>query len=234
MPHAATLSGGASQVLCPGAQRRFPQYDREARAAFWDLYQRGGATVYCAAAFSAGQRRTTASGLPINIEHVVPQSQLKRIRGAAADPHNMYPSIEEVNSARQNWRLVGDIPGEKLFFMARREPELAQCDFEVLETGKVAVVEPSPSARGQLARAVLHMYVAYPQLRIGAADIRQMLEWHGTVPVSSEERRRNDNIAALTGVRNAFVDMPDQASQIVTQCRATPGRAGRARRQNGK
>ncbi|QYF93482.1 endonuclease [Massilia sp. PAMC28688] len=228
-PPAVHAAIGPVQIVCPAPQKRFPQYDREARAAFWDLYRAGGVTVYCAATFKAGKRRTAASALPINIEHVVPQSQLKRIRGAAADPHNMWPSIEEVNSARQNWRLVNDIPGETLFFKRRREPELAQCDFEVLETGKLAVVEPAPPARGKLARAVLHMYVAYPQLRIGAADIRQMLEWHAMVPVSDEERRRNDDIAALTGVRNAFVDAPDEASRIVTQCRATPGRLVQAR-----
>jgi hypothetical protein len=217
----AAAGAGDMQLTCPGPQTRFPAYDREARAAFWRLYQAGGTTVYCGAAFAANQRRTAISGLPINIEHVVPQSLLKRIRGAAADPHNMWPSIEEVNSARQNWRLVSEIPGEKLFFSSRREPELAQCDFEVQETGKVAVVEPAPASRGRLARAVLHMHVAYPGLRLATGDIGQMLLWHAMDPVSDEERRRNDEIEALTGVRNAFVDLPDQASVIAAQCRAT-------------
>lgn len=111
-PSPAVPEETAASIVCPAGQKRFHEYGKEVRHAFWSMYQHGGETVYCEAAFAARSRHTTLDKLPINIEHVVPQAYLKRIRGASADLHNMWPAIEEVNALRQHWRLVGHIPGE--------------------------------------------------------------------------------------------------------------------------
>ncbi len=215
---AEAAAGGDLSITCPRPQTRFAEYNRELRDHFWAIYRDGGATVYCGAQFDMRKRRTVQSKLPINIEHVVPHSQLKRIAGAAADPHNLWPAILEVNAMRENWRLVDDIPGETYVFADRREPELARCDFERQQNGSAAVIEPAPAARGRLARSILHMYVSYDRLRLEAADLAAMLAWHAEHPVSEEERRRNDLIEQLTGVRNPFVDLPEHAGSILRTC----------------
>lgn len=91
---------------------------------------------------------------------------MKGITGAGGDPHNLWPSIAVVNSARQHWRLVDDIPGEISHFAARSEPELSDCGFERQHTGSGAVVEPALAALGPLARSILHMTLAYPAMPI--------------------------------------------------------------------
>lgn len=206
-------------VSCPRPQTRFPMYDRDTRDAFWDIHRNGGTTIYCSAQFDGKARRTTRSALPVNIEHAVPQAQMKGIDGAGGDLHNLWPAILEVNTARQHWRLVDDIPGETGLFANRSEPELAACDFELQEDGDEAVIEPAPSARGPLARAILHMSLAYPAIRTRTAEFAQFLAWHAAHPVSEEERRRNDEIELVTGMRNAFVDFPEWGDAIVKACR---------------
>lgn len=206
-------------VSCPQPQTRFPLYDRDARDAFWEIHRNGGATIYCSAQFDGKARRTTRSALPVNIEHAVPQAQMKEIEGAGGDLHNLWPAILEVNTARQHWRLVDNIPGETALFARRAEPELAACDFELQETGGEPVVEPAPSARGPLARAILHMSLAYPAIRTRTSEFEQFLAWHAAHPVSEEERRRNDEIERVTGVRNGFVDFPESGEAIVKACR---------------
>ena len=54
----------APSVVCPTAQKRFHEYGKEVRNAFWGIYRNGGETVYCAAAFAARSRRTTIDKLP--------------------------------------------------------------------------------------------------------------------------------------------------------------------------
>ncbi len=215
----AEVRGLPSGLTCPKAQTRFNEYGKEVRDAFWKIYRDGGTTIYCAAPFRAQPRRTTPSGLPVNIEHAVPQASMKGIQSASGDPHNLWPSILEVNAARAHWRLVDNIPGEVGFFAGRAEPELAGCDFELQPTDDSAVVEPAVPARGPLARAILHMVLAYPEIRIRTADVEQLQSWHAAYAVSAEERRRNDEIEALTGVRNAFVDFPEWGRRIVEACR---------------
>lgn len=229
-PVAVASPAGPAGLTCPRPQTRFAGYDREARAAFWTMYRSGGNTIYCDAPFDGGARRTARSSLPVNIEHVVPQAHMKRVRAAGGDPHNLWPSILEVNAARQHWRLVENIPDETGFFAGRKEPELNACDFELQNTATEPVVEPALAARGLLARAMLHMLLAYPAIRVRPGEAEQFLEWHAAHPVSDEERRRNELIERLTGVRNVFVDSPELGEAIVKACRAakatTPGLEG--------
>lgn len=46
------------------------------------------------------------------------------------------------------------------------------------------------------------------------AALRTLLYWHQIVPVSNEERARNQAIQKLQGNRNPFVDRPDLAREL--------------------
>lgn len=207
-------------VECPTPQRKFSGYAAAVKRSFWTrLYAGGGSTVYCKAPF-VGQK--TVGGLNLNIEHVVPQSKLSS--GAAkSDLHNLWPSIVDVNSARGNYVFVDQIPGESWSFAFRPERELASCDFEVESVReangvKVTVVEPAEHARGALARAGLHMALAYPSAKVSQRELALFVDWHKQHPVSSEERRRNDAIDAIQSTRNPFVDSPDSVDTLLAAC----------------
>jgi ribonuclease T2 len=222
LPSVMTLTSDAEpDVDCPAPQRRFNSYSSAAKASFWSLYANGGRTIYCQAQFGSGGTRSTAGGLPMNIEHALPRSRISASPGQG-DLHNLWPSIVSVNSARSNYDLVDDIPGENWAFAAASQPELAACDFEVrtLRVGaeKVTVVEPGPAARGPLARSILHSSLAY-RVNLRERDWQRMLTWHRQHPPSAEERRRNDAIADIQGTRNPFVDSPDLAELMVQACR---------------
>jgi deoxyribonuclease I len=82
---------------------------------------------------------------------------------------------------------------------------------------RITVVEPRPGARGQLARSILHMAMAY-NLSLPVDERAQYLKWHRTYPVAAEEERRNDAIEQLQGTRNPLIDSPDNADVLVRTC----------------
>jgi ribonuclease T2 len=107
---------------CPRQQTKFSGYAKAVKTAFWgSLYSDGGRTIYCDALFEG---RATQGGLPINIEHATPQSKLGGSSRAKADLHNLWPSIERVNSARGNYTLVDEIADENWAFSQASQAEL--------------------------------------------------------------------------------------------------------------
>lgn len=110
---------------------------------------------------------------------------------AEGDMHNLLPALGQLNAMRENFAF-GEIAGED---------HVGGCDFEVA-SGRV---EPRPSARGDLARAVLYAAAAYsvplhPELY---ATLRR---WNADDPPTAAERARNERIEALQGNRNPFID----------------------------
>lgn len=184
--------------------QRIVDYE-DARRVFWkELYADGGTTLYCRQLFGPGYNRG------INIEHVFPASWAAyslrcgkrhqcRERSAEfnrieADLHNLYPSRSDVNKARNNYRYA-EIPGERR--------EFGRCDFEYDERQRLA--EPTPAARGRIARAMLYMADEY-DLYLKKKQ-RQLLEnWDREYPPSEKEHARNARIEQLQGNRNPFID----------------------------
>lgn len=207
-----------AEVQCPRPQTKFGSYGSSARNAMWSLYPHGGREIYCSAEFMPKARVTAKDRLSINVEHVVPQARLHSAKAAGGDLHNLWPSIELVNSARGSLPLVDDIPGEKYYFSGHNKRELATCDFEVENRRGRGMAEPSPEAKGRLARAALHILLAYPKISSTRAEIEQYLAWHKRYPVADDERMRNEKIDKHTRVRNPFIDSPEQARKIVDTC----------------
>ena len=184
--------------------QRIADYEA-ARKVFWkELYNEGGKTLYCRQNFGSGYNRG------INIEHVFPASWMAyslrcgkrkqcRVNSARfnlieADLHNLYPSRSDVNKARSNYRFAV-IPGEQRTF--------GQCDFEFNERQRIA--EPSPAARGRIARAMLYMSDQY-DLYLKKKLKTLLIDWNRKYPPEATEIRRNNRIEQLQGNRNPFID----------------------------
>ena len=114
----------------------------------------------------------------------------KRFNLAAADLHNMYPALRNVNSSRGN-SLLGIIEGENWKYK--------DCDFERIR----GITEPREIARGNLARSIMYMSTEY-DLPIPEEMIEIVNEWDKLDPVSTHELRRNRDINILQGTYNQY------------------------------
>jgi deoxyribonuclease I len=124
-----------------------------------------------------------------------------KFKTMAADMHNLFPSIGEINADRSN-HLYGEVIDEPRVY--------GQCDFELERNtgGKGRIAEPRESIRGDIARAYFYMINQYdvpvPD------DYEEMLnQWDLSDPTDQWERERNDLIEAVQGNRNQFVDDAD-------------------------
>jgi len=198
----ANSNNAKNTVHIPG--QRIVDYET-ARKVFWkELYNKGGKTLYCGETLRSGYNKG------VNIEHVFPASWMaydlrcgkrKQCRESStefnrieADLHNLYPSRSDVNKARSNYRFTL-IPGEQRVF--------AQCDFEFDEKHRIA--EPSPAARGRIARAMLYMSDQH-DLYLKRKLESLLIAWDRKYPPEQVEYRRNDRIEQIQGNRNAFID----------------------------
>lgn len=193
-------------------QTVIPDYDTARDEFFWDdLYRSGGETLYCSESVRGPGRR-------FNVEHVYPASWMKRAAGCAgqsrrncrrnsirfnrmeADLHNLYPSLASFNQDRNN-DAFAILPGLAM----------GRCDYE--ESASEKLVEPQPSARGNIARAILYMNSEYsasfePPFSVSVTQEELLKSWHCSDPVDQEEERRNDAIDRIQETRNPFIDNP--------------------------
>lgn len=200
----AVLFAGYAQEPESPAQAGDGSTYREVRPLFWSkLYPRGGTTLYC------GKRFSSRHGKKINIEHVFPMSWVtktlrcgdrqkcrrtsRRFNRIEADMHNLYPALAKVNKTRS--AMAYDlIKGEKHFYK--------ECDFEV--DFRKRKVEPSPAARGKIARAMLYMADTY-NLKLFSSQKKLMLKWHRASPSGKAEKRRNRKIKEIQGKANPHI-----------------------------
>lgn len=109
----------------------------------------------------------------------------ERFRKMEADMHNLVPSVGEINGDRSNFQM-GLIFGEKRSY--------GTCDFEV--DTKYRVLEPTPSVRGDVARAYLY---AVEQYGISLSTREQKLfdKWSLEDPATAWELKRTEFISNI-------------------------------------
>lgn len=118
------------------------------------------------------------------------------------DQHNLYPTnLSQANSPRSNLAF-GEIDGDVVF---------SYLDGRVGYMGSQLVYEPRDQQKGNVARAIFYMTVAYdfPLAYDQDADkqAQELLkEWHFADLPDNYEIARNEYIAELQGNRNPFVD----------------------------
>ena len=190
----------------------------DARRLFWkSLYSGKTTSLYCRKGFDSNDRKG------FNVEHVFPMSWAingldcgtrKQCRERStqfnvieADMHNLYPARSDVNQQRSSYRF-GIISGEKRAFGAT-------CDFEVDKRARV--VEPAPSVRGNVARAMFYMAQQYKSqgLIIFEKQAKLLYKWHLADLPDAAERKRNDTIESLQGNRNPFIDNPEELTKLM-------------------
>lgn len=211
MAHAMTI---LSCLLLLLSHRPFAHADQtrlvnysEARRIFWSqLYPNGGTTLYCGESF-------TRNNTTLNVEHVYAASWMTKVVGCGsrkqcrrtsprfnhmeADLHNLHPDLEVTNAARSDYRFA-ILPGE-------RPTVRPTCDFEHDKPQKLA--EPRPEVRGDIARSLLYMEHEYG-VPLDSTMRTLIVQWHHEDPPTEAERARNDQIAAMQGTRNPFIDQP--------------------------
>lgn len=115
-------------------------------------------------------------------------------RQMEGDLHNLVPAIGEVNGDRSNFRY-NIIPGERRVY--------GQCDAEV--DFKQRVFEPTPSRRGDIARAYFYFEKQYG-LKISHKQRQLFAIWDKQDPVSQAECMLHNKKASIQGNTNPFTE----------------------------
>ena len=159
-------------------------------------------------------RATFDSWPGYNREHVWPQSLGAGVGSPAhADLHHIFACDANVNSARSN-KPFGECTTD-----CSSHPEAPDAKYNS------DVFEPPTEQKGDIARALLYMDIRYegnngePDLRLTNDDVTSgcdcmgslstLLSWHLSDPVDSAEEARNEEVFAIQGNRNPFVDHPE-------------------------
>ena len=148
--------------------------------------------------------QTKPDNADFNWEHTWPQSRGLNA-DAKCDLHHMYPTRSYVNSARSNYPF-GNVTGGD---------EYGSGDY--ISRRKNSIFEPADQHKGNVARAMLYMWIKYDNPG-GFMDQNNQFElfqqWHILDPVDDKERERNDIIETYQYNRNPLVDCPQFVEKL--------------------
>ncbi len=158
---------------------------------------------------------------PINCEHTVPQSWFSQGEPMRSDIHHLYPTHEDVNSARSNfpfdditdnqtdaWYIVNS--SNTGLMVLNNIPSSNIDAYSELKTS--TKFEPREDHKGNAARAIFYFYTMYPNAAgyiTNIADLSLLYEWHLNDPVDDWETQRNNRTEDRQGNRNPYIDYPN-------------------------
>ena len=127
-----------------------------------------------------------------------------------SDLHNLYPTnLEKANTVRNNFPL-GEVTGKVLY---------TYLEGKLGYDGPQIVYEPRDAHKGNAARAMMYMSIAYNNQNnnwnfpsIQSQEI--IKKWHFQDPPDNYEIARQEYIYFLQGNRNPFIDHPEYACYI--------------------
>ncbi len=205
------MNGGASA----GGQNQLADPKIAVDQFFWkQLYPKGGTTLYCAKPF-VSERGQVAASLVYTAKQIksvlrcVTDSQCAEANPQypymLSDLHNMYPALTLVELARRNAQFgeLGDDVSSKF------------SDIGCQLKASFQLIEPPDSAKGNVARAIFYMRSEYGLPVVG--QLQMYKRWSQLDPPDAEEKARNDQIEALQGTRNRFIDAPAAAEQLTQE-----------------
>ena len=197
------------------------------RGKIWDMY---GDTTYTPGSSAQGASYSKV-GDAYNREHTVPQSWFNESTIPQSDPHHIFATDGYVNNQRSNYPY-GEVSGSKTVhpngFGGLGSPvsTYGSC-------GDTKVFEPEDAYKGDIARGVMYMAVAYYNFSgsftysnscftrsnnknlLSSYYINLLTKWSAEDPVSQKEIDRNNVIfASSQGNRNPFIDHPNWAYKI--------------------
>jgi len=140
-----------------------------------------------------------------NCEHVVPQSWYNKKEPMKGDLHHLFTCEWGCNSFRGN---------KQYFDFADFDPEEVIRD----DCGKREDDHFEPQInKGVVARATLYFLIRYPDKinnNYSRNDLKMLIQWHKTNPVTDYERRRNMITQEMQGNRNPLIDFPEMVDKI--------------------
>jgi endonuclease I len=148
-------------------------------------------------------------GTVINAEHTWPQSRFSGRYSTTmqkSDIHHLFPTDSQMNSIRGNgW--FGEVVRDTKNLKCRN------VRFGRTSAGGTDVFEPPKEHRGNLARALFYFSTRY-DMPIDPNLEAFLRKWNRDDLVDDEELDRNNQIFALQGNRNPFIDYPELADKL--------------------
>ncbi|MEL6843419.1 MAG: endonuclease, partial [Bacteroidota bacterium] len=156
--------------------------------------------VYTGLLIDGFNNRAGAQNMGFNTEHVFPQSLFSSNLPMRSDIHHLFPTNSNANSQRGNlafgtvsnpsWQEGGSKKGNNRF-------------------------EPRDEHKGEIARAMMYFVLRYQDYsNFFAPQTTILRQWHRDFPPVDIARKRNDDIEAVQGNRNPFVDYPQLEERI--------------------
>lgn len=165
----------------------------------------------------------------MNIEHSVPNSWWGGKTGSIAaysDIVHLNPSNADANNRKSN-NPLGEISGTPSWTNGITS---IGAPTAVTGGGSATVFEPADEYKGDFARAYFYVFTVYNDipwksesaymydtespLTLQPWAYQMLLDWSAMDPVDSREIKRNDEIYAIQGNRNPFIDLPVLAEYI--------------------
>ena len=138
----------------------------------------------------------------LNCEHTWPQSKFKGKSQAAqmkVDLHHLYPANSSANSARSNLPFGEVSKGINVCGESYKGK---------IDGTRIEGFEPPDNHKGNVARAMFYFSYKY-SMPIDSLQESFLRKWHDQDPVDEYEAFRNDQIKAIQGDRNIFIDNPE-------------------------
>lgn len=206
----------------------FRSTDRRPDGKVWDMYS--NTTNFTFGEDQAGNY--TQEGDVYNREHSFPKSWFNEEYPMYTDLHHIVPTDGYVNNRR------GNLPfGETDRPTYASNNSWSMAGPSSVEGYEGAVFEPNDEYKGDFARIYFYMVTCYedkaaswdsPMLTPNAypayADwaLRMLMRWAAEDPVSPKETARNNNVCAIQGNRNPFIDFPGLEQYVWGAYSATP------------
>jgi hypothetical protein len=128
-----------------------------------------------------------------------------------SDLHNLYPTnLEKANTVRNNFPL-GEVTGKVLY---------TYLEGKLGYDGSQIVYEPRDAHKGNAARAMMYMSIAYNSQNShnwsfpSVQSQETIKKWHFQDPPDNYEIARQEYIYWLQGNRNPFIDHPEYACYV--------------------
>lgn len=153
-----------------------------------------------------------------SIEHIIPRDFLDRylahkgaprhVRyGATVNPFNMAPSERGINAKRSNFKF--DFEGDQIvrpYHMELHPENFSGTGFDADHEWVI----PSRN-RGDIARSILYMLLVYEIDELYNRHIETLVHWAKIDSPSAWEIAYNNWVYARRGIRNPFIDQPENA-----------------------
>lgn len=158
--------------------------------------------------------RGDAFTLGFNTEHTWPQS-MGATGIAKSDLHQLMPA-DVVTNQNRGHMPYGEV--EQVEWSVGEGVNQSKLGENAL--GRT-VFEPRDPVKGDIARALLYFYTRYDHSRPGKyslenfkQEVANLVRWHDADPVDAAERSRNDDVFAIQGNRNPYIDHPELVAKV--------------------